>query len=323
MDSMRASRATISVVIFLYSCYHAWLGLSSLYAYSLPSLAVGLTSTYLVFSLVSIVFSTGLKIPFWLALINLVFTAVTLLIFSQIIVVSEPATYATWYVVGLGTLMGITSFRGHVIIGWIGFAVIAAQVVIWGGVSVLLNAGILGALLMVFAGHVSGYAIRTADYQANQAMLAQQKSSLNAVDRTYARTARQERIQQTLQRAEPILSKIVENKGELTEEQRREAQYLEAGLRDLIRGRGLIDDRVSDAADRARQRGVKVELLDDGGLEDVEHSEREQILERVTEAIDSVSDGKITIRSPKGENWKVTIAAMSPQRSQPSVWERI
>jgi len=177
--------------------------------------------------------------------------------------------------------------------------------------------------LMVFAGHVSGYAIRTADYQANQAMLAQQKSSLNAVDRTYARTARQERIQQTLQRAEPILSKIVENKGELTEEQRREAQYLEAGLRDLIRGRGLIDDRVSDAADRARQRGVKVELLDDGGLEDVEHSEREQILERVTEAIDSVSDGKITIRSPKGENWKVTIAAMSPQRSQPSVWERI
>ena len=323
MDSLKTSRITISVVIFLYSCYHAWLGLASLYAYSMPSLAVGLIAAYLIFSLASIIFYKGFKIPLWLALLNLLFTAVTPMIFSQIIVVSEPATYATWYVVGLGTLMGITSFRGHVIIGWVGFALIAAQVVIWGGVAVLLNAGILGALLMVFAGHVSGYAIRTADYQANQAMQAQQKSSVSAVGRTYARNIRQERIQQTLQRAEPLLSLIVESEGNLSEKQKREAQYLEAGLRDLIRGRGLIDDRVSEAANRARQRGVKVELLDDGGLEEVEQSEREKILKRVTEAIDSVSDGKITIRSPKGETWKVTIAAMSPQRSQPSVWERI
>mgnify|MGYP000049291770 CR=1 FL=1 len=323
MDSLTASRITISIVIFLYSCYHAWLGVASLYAYSSASLAVTMIGLYLIISLASIVFYKGFRIPIWLAILNLVFTAVTPLVFSQIIIVNEPASYATWYVVGLGTLMGITSFRGHVVIGWLGFALIAGQVVAWGGIGVLLNAGILGALLMVFAGHAAGYAIRTADAQASEAMESQRNSSVVAIGRTAARNARQERIQQTLQKAEPLLTAIVENDGQLSAEHKTQAQILEAGLRDLIRGRGLIDDRVSEAANRARQRGVKVELLDEGGLEDVEQTERLEILRRVTEAIDSVSHGKITIRSPKGESWKVTIAAMSPERSEPSVWERI
>lgn len=318
-----APRITISVVIFLYSCYHAWLGLGSLYAYSAPNTAITMIVLYLLLSLVSIAFYKGFRIPIWLAILNLSFTTVTPLVFSQIIIVNEPASYATWYVVGLATLMGITSFRGQVIIGWLGFFSIAVQIIIWGGIGTLLNAGVVGALLMVFAGHASGYAIRTADKQASESIKAQEVLEVEAVQRSTTRKVRQERIQQTLRKAEPLLSTIVINDGKLTEDQAQQAMLLEAELRDLIRGRGLINERVSEAANQARARGVKVELLDEGGLEDLDKSELSEILDKVVDALNSVEDGKITIRSPQGESWKVTIAAMSPTRDEPSLWERI
>lgn len=323
MDSLAASRITISVVIILYSCYHAWLGLSSLYAYSMPNLAITFIAIYLLFSLASVVFSKGLKIPTWLALLNLAFTVVTPAVFTRIIVIEETASYATWFVVGLATLMGITSFRGHVFTGWLGFLAIASQIVIWGGLGTLLNAGVVGALLMTFAGHASGFAIRTADRRAAEAITIQRNLEVGSAGRSAARKVRQERIQQTLQKAEPLLTAIADSQGALDSEQSEQARLLEAELRDLIRGRGLINDRVSEAANKARARGVRVEILDEGGLEDVEEQERIDILDKVARAIDSVVDGKITIRSPKGESWRVTIAAMSPSRDELSVWERI
>lgn len=323
MDSLIASRVTISIVIFLYSCYHAWLGLGSLYAYSMPDMAITFIVVYLLFSLVSISFYKGVNIPTWLAWLNLAFTAITPFVFTRMIVVDETASYATWFVVGLATLMGITAFRGHVIIGWLGFLAIALQIIIWGGVGTLLNAGVVGALLMVFAGHASGYAIRTADRQASEEILTQQNFEVEAAKRSTARKVRQERIQQTLQKAEPFLTKISNQNGKLSETEVKDARLLEAELRDLIRGRGLINERVSEAANKARARGVKVELLDEGGLEHIDPEERSEILLKVADALDSVVDGKITIRSPKGESWKVTIAAMSPSRDEPSLWERI
>lgn len=323
MDSLVVPRITISIVIFLYSCYHAWLGLGSLYAYSSPSLATGFISVYVALSLISVAFYAGLRIPNWLAIFNLAFTAVTPFIFSQIIIVNESASYVTWYVVGLATLMGITAFRGHVVIGWLGFSAIAVQTILFGGVGTLLNAGVVGALLMVFAGHASGYAISTADKQAQEAIESQRLFEVEATRRSTTRQVRQERIQQTLQRAEPLLTAIAESAGELSPEQAKQARFLEAELRDLIRGRGLINEAVSEAVNKARKRGVKVELLDEGGLENLDQAERDEILERVIEALNSVEDGKITIRSPKGESWKVTIAAMSPSKDRPSLWERI
>ena len=323
MGSLTASRVTISVVIFLYSCYHAWLGLVSLYAYSAPILATAMIIAYLAISLISIVFSRSVRIPLWLALINLLFTGITPFVFFQILVVSETASYATWFVVGLATLMGITAFRGHVIVGWLGFLAIGIQTVVFGGFGSLLNAGVVGALLMVFAGHASGYAIRTADRQASESMKIQSALAIDAASRSTARKVREERIQQTLQKAEPLLTKIVGSSGKLSSKEKEDARLLEAELRDLIRGRGLINERVSSAANAARAKGVKVEILDEGGLEDVDIEERERILERVARALESVEDGRITIRSPKGETWRVTIAAMSPSRQEPSLWERI
>jgi hypothetical protein len=289
----------------------------------MPNLAIGFIVGYLALSLISIVFYKGFKIPTWLALLNLAFIAITPFVFSQMIIVNEPASYATWYVVGLATLMGITSFRGHVIIGWLGFFVIASQIIAFGGVGTLLNAGVVGALLMVFAGHASGYAILTADKQAQEAIEAQRIFEVEATKRSTARKVRQERIQQTLRKAEPLLTTIVESDGKLSSNQAEQARFLEAELRDLIRGRGLINDQVSEAVNKARSRGVKVELLDEGGLENIEQTERDAILNRVIEALNSVVDGKITIRSPQGESWRVTIAAMSPSKDRPSLWERI
>lgn len=323
MDSLKVSRITISVVVFLYSVYHAWLGLSSLYAYSMPVTAVLMIGGYLVLSLASITFYRGFNIPSWLAFLNFGFTALTPFVFSLIIVRNEPASYATWYVVGLATLMGITAFRGHVVIAWLGFVAIAIQVVTWGGVSTLLNAGVVGAMLMTFAGHAAGYAVSTANRQALESIEEQKRLEVGAATRSTARKVRQERIQQTLRQAQPLLSEIVQKDGKLDPQMAAEARLLEAGLRDLIRGRGLLNEKVSEAAQRARARGVKVEILDEGGLDGSSEDERTVILEKIVSAIDGINDGKITVRSPQGEKWKVTIAGMSPSRDEPSIWQKI
>ncbi len=69
---------------------------------------------------------------------------------------------------------------------------------------------------------------------------------------------RRRRLDQTGKRALPMLRDIILAGGELSDAQRIESRVLEAGLRDEIRGRRLLNDRVRNSVLAARRRGTAV-----------------------------------------------------------------
>jgi hypothetical protein len=95
---------------------------------------------------------------------------------------------------------------------------------------------------------------------------------------------------------------------------------LEARLRDDIRGRDLVNEEVRLATRNARERGVEVVLLDEGGLTNISQIELNNILGKVSGAINSVAAGKIVVRSPRGESWLVTVIATRSGTEAPDLW---
>jgi Tfp pilus assembly pilus retraction ATPase PilT len=73
----------------------------------------------------------------------------------------------------------------------------------------------------------------------------------------------------------------------------------------------------------ARRRGVGVQLLDDGGLDQLDASRRSEIETSILEVLAKVQVGKVVIRSAKGSGWTVTIAAMQENVDQPDVFLRL
>ena len=102
-----------------------------------------------------------------------------------------------------------------------------------------------------------------------------------------------------------------------------EARLLEAALRDEIRGRDLLNERTRQAIDSARRRGVAVNVLDEGGLAEFSPEAREGLLDQVADALDQVTSGRVTIRSPRDERWQVTIAAFEDASNAPKLWLRL
>lgn len=316
-------RISAMVFVLLYVLYHAVLGLGYLDEYgnlALSFLALGL---YLVSGFASVLFYRRVKIPNWLAVSNLSVVAIVPVLVNSMIEPSAAGSYATWYVVGLGTLMGITAIRGHKVIGWIGFILVAVQVIAWGGLGTLLNSGIIGALLMVFVGHASGYAINRAQREAKEFADLAKSREIRAAVQTAARSERNVITKETLKQARPLLNSIVESRGNLSSAQRQQAMLLEAELRDRIRGRMLISPGVEKAAREARARGVRVEILDEGGLDDLGADQREQRLDRVAQLLSGVTQGKVTIRAPHSETWRISVVAFSSESDAPDIWERI
>jgi hypothetical protein len=73
----------------------------------------------------------------------------------------------------------------------------------------------------------------------------------------------------------------------------------------------------------ARDRGVEVQVLDDGGLELLEDLERERVLAEVAKYVSKVESGKLVLRSVADEKWVVTVTASRPGRDAPDLFVRI
>jgi hypothetical protein len=106
----------------------------------------------------------------------------------------------------------------------------------------------------------------------------------------------------------------------LTDSQKQNAKNLEARLRDEIRGRNLISPEIVEAVSNARARGVEVLLFDEGGTDNLSETERADILTRVVEELLTVTSGKVIVRAPKGESWKVTFVASQRGKNTPDIW---
>ena len=317
---LEVPRWLIAIVAISFATFHAVLGALSWESYTNPSLLWISIAVYLVAVTLTVCLVEGLKMGWPLGLFSFTCAIATALIANAGMRPGLVGTYASWYVGGMGVLLAIAAARSQTIVAWLGSVAITAIVIQSGGVPAIGTAGIVGMVVLVAAGQATSRALSTANNQIETYRAKQTESASALAASEAASEVRKTRLQGVLHRALPALSYIQSSRGRLTAEQKRNAKNLEATLRDEIRGRNLINEEIVKQVAAARARGIEVLLLDEGGLDKSPSEERNEILQKISEAISKVESGKITIRSPKGEKWKVTLVASQSGKTSPDLW---
>lgn len=317
---IRVPRWLVSTLSAFFAVFHALLGYAALSEYKNPVHGAVAVTLYLIAVVATAVFYRGLKLPVAQALANLAVSIFVPYLTNLNLNPGEASTHSTWYVIGIATLLAGTAVRQQVVIAWIGIVILTFQEILWAGFVIGWQTGLAGALLLVFAGHAISRGIERAAKEAERYAQQALEDATQIVVSKVAAGERRQRLDFALAGALPMLKVIESQNGKLDDSQKNAARLLEASLRDEIRGRELINDQVRSAARSARERGVEVVILDEGGVDQMPISQKEEILEKVCAAMESIEEGRVTLRAPVGEAWNVTLVATRPGIAKPDVW---
>jgi hypothetical protein len=291
-------RSLIVTVAALFSACHLVLAAYSLDIPQEPAPVIVAMALYAGATVISL--SPGaLRMPHWMAGFNV---AVSVAIAILVSAVLDPEReggngYATWYVAAIGTLMAITSTRRRHTFAWAGVLFLAAQTFAWAGFGAVLSLGVIGSVSWVAVAHILSRAMAKAGRDAQRFALAEREATEWQAAQEAHLYERRFRLGQTSTMALPMLRTIRATGGELTEEQRRECRHLEQAIRDEIRGRRLLNDAVRTEVMNARRRGATVNLLDEGGLDDLPDADRERVLNRLAAAVAGTTADRIVART--------------------------
>jgi len=259
----------------------------------------------------------GLVVPVWQAAANLLaaFAIPALVILQRDEIRNNDI--GGWMVMGTAVILTATAVRQQRIFAVLGLVVLIAEVVYVYGPLALITAGLAGAMVFVLAGLGVSRGIQSANAESDKFRVreAQDLASIASLEAT--KTERTSRLQQVLGSSVPLLGLIAETKSPLSDDMKQSARLLELALRDEIRGRGLLTALMRTEISRLRNLGVEVAVLDEGGTADLTDSELEELLAKVIEALQVIDKGRVTIRSPRGESFKVTVVATLPGVAQP------
>ncbi|MEQ1736582.1 MAG: hypothetical protein ABL886_09305 [Rhodoglobus sp.] len=306
------------LIVGLAGLFSAYLLVLAIYTIDVPRhalpifVAMGLFTVAVVVSLLP---AGPKRMPLWMAAFNFaIVIAISLLVANELDFARPGGTgYASWYVAAAGVLLTITSTRGRNTFAWLGIGFLVVHTVSIGtvGPAGLLSLGVVGSATWVAVSHVISSALTKAAKDAQRFALAERE----ATDWQAAQEAhvyeRQFRLGQTSAMSLAMLRVIEETDGDLSEEQRQECVYLEGAIRDEIRGRKLLNDAVRDEVMNARRRGATVNLLDEGGIDDLSDEEIERVLNRLALAIHDTDADKIIARTvPEGSDIAVTVVGL-------------
>lgn len=320
---IRLPRLALSLFTLAFGMYHAFLGFSNLEAYTDVGYAIIALALYLLGLTFTVASRPGLKLKSVYAWLSLAVAVLVPLFMTAAISRDASYGYTTWHIAGIATLMAIVSVRQHPIIAWTGVSILVAQTLIWGGAGALFSSGVIGALLLVLAAQATSSLLASSAQSAQNYLERSLATDAQTAANTAARAERQRRVQQTLNEALPILEKISKSRGKLSEADRREAVLKEHELRDQIRGRALITPELVRAIREARDRGVEVQLLDDGGFDQITPEEKTKLLDQVIQGLETVCAGKVVIRAVSGESWRLTMAAIRKDADRPDLFMRL
>jgi hypothetical protein len=296
----------------IFSAYHLMLAVVSIGVPRSVGPYAAAMVLYLIATVASLWPSKAPRMQLWMASFNVaVSIAIPLLVTSQVDA-SKDNGYAIWFTAAIGTLMVITSTRRRNLFAWIGVCAVTVETIGWAGFGALTQFGLIGSLSWVAISHLLSRSLAKAGRDARQYAVAERE----AVEWRAAQEAhvseRQFRLGQTSRMALPMLRQIVANAGELTTGQRQECLYLEGAIRDEIRGRKLLNDRVREQIMIARRKGTIVTLLDEGGIDDLSEEDLERVLNQLATAIRDTVTGKLIARTvPEGSDTAITVVGLS------------
>jgi hypothetical protein len=272
---------------------------------------------YLAAVLPTLILYRGLVLPIWQAAFNLVAAvALPALIILQRDALNSDDT-GGWVVMGTAVILTATSVRQRRVFAVLGVLALVAEFVYVYGPIALFTAGLVGALVFVLAGLGVSTGIQNANTESDKYREREAKSLASIASLEATKNERTSRLQQVLGSSVPFLALIADSKEPLSAEIKQSARLLELALRDEIRGRGLLTSNMRSEISRLRNLGVEVALLDEGGTEGLSNDELDALLAQAIDALQAISNGRVTIRSPRGEVFKVTVVATLPGVAQP------
>ncbi|MGD8195624.1 hypothetical protein ACEXQB_014120 [Herbiconiux sp. P18] len=287
----------------IFSAFHLVLGISALDVPANPWPGLVAMLLYALATVFSLVPSTRARMPAGVAAGNVAVTAVSLILVLPQLEPHAQNGYATWIVGAIGTLMTITVVRQRPLFAWTGIGVMIVGMLAWVGDPFALPAlGVIGGPVWVGIGHAATAAIVRATRDARLFELAEQRAVEWQAQEQAEFFERRVRLAQMDRTVAPMLKAIIASDGRLDEEERQECLHLEAAMRDEIRGRRLLDDRVRREVMEARRRGVEVTLLDDGGIDDLDRAQHARVTAVIAEQIGGSTADRLVVRTGRPED---------------------
>jgi len=219
--------------------------------------------------------------------------------------------YASWPLGAMTFLLLVLALRGRRVDAWLGFALLAVISIAVGALGARDTLLVVNDVVRQSATLLIGTLFALVLRRSSQTITAIQNNQLSRATLAAATAAAaRERAVQTerLERdARPALDRILSG-APLSPEELRHFALLETTLRDGIRATGFSSERVAEATRQARERGLRVVLLDDRGSELVD-GERSRVETALLEQLDATrGEGSITARlSPLDRDELATI----------------
>ncbi len=312
------SRTLTLLVAAFFSAYHVVLGLYSMSQTTYSAPIVAAMALYAVATIASLWPTSPVRMSLALALFNVaVSIALPLIVASQL----DPRAdlgYATWYVAAVGTLLTITATRKRPQLALLGVASLVVHTSLWASVSDLGHMGVIGSVVWVVAATLLSRSLVRASRAARQYARAEREASGWHAAQEAHLYERQVRLTQTMRLAMPMLRRISDSNGDLSEADRQECRLLEAAIRDEIRGRRLLNHAVRDQVMTARRRGATVTLLDEGGIDDLTGTDLDAVLNTLAHAIGDTKADKIIARTA-ADSVSIAVTVVGLRSPDPAV----
>jgi len=272
---------------------------------------------YLIAGIPTLLLYSGLRIPLIQAILNVVLVSLIPILIIEQRHQSGSAELGGWMVMGITVILTATAVRQHSLLAILGLVMLLVQMGLEYGLEGFISYGLVGAMVFVLAGLGVSRGIRRANLESDKYRDQESATLARIAAIEAADSARKERLQEVLSSAVPMLELISGATDPLSVEQKDAAVRLELSLRDEIRGKGLLTGELRKEIARLRNLGVSVAVLDEGGMDELNDEQRREILQKAIKELAVVTGGKVTLRSPKNESFKLTVVASLPGQAIP------
>lgn len=311
-------RLLLASITLIFGAFNVALAMVRLDRYNDTWISVSIGLGYFIALATCTIAFRKFQLPIWVAwLISLI--ALLIPKVSHLTLRGEGLdSYDTWYVTAVGLLLGALAVRGRELFAIIAGVIFCSEVIYFGGLEYLPKSGLSGAIILIVACIAVSRGLQSSakEIEAAQNLAAKE---LAALETEKAMNVAHDFAQNVALKATlPSLKRIANGKA-FSKSQREEYSKTEESLRDDIAGGRLINRKVKRAVAAARDRGVDVALLDDGGIELIDQEQLDDLLDLVVAALAEVTSGRMTVRTQPNEAWLIRVTASRPRVVTPDL----
>jgi hypothetical protein len=223
--------------------------------------------------------------------------------------VSNADSLLAWQLGAINFVLFAIELRGRIVGAWAGMAALVATVMAW---SITATGDPWLGIRLTYGQAVSlaaGTVFATGLQRTARHIFAQQDAERVRAAEEAARSAGDAHRAAELAEVRALAGPLLQGIAAREEVDPRDAVWLEAALRDRIRGNGLAIDPLASALRRARERGIDALLLDDLGEVALDPAVAVELAGWAAERVDAMGGSRITIRiAPVAQGALLSIA---------------